>query len=1207
MKQALTLQLSLLTLLLNVHVQAQLQPFTPRHSPAQPRKVSIHGLPATIASNTAEQQPQKLKPKKTNHSTGIQKSMTLWEEVIGQTTYDNQSNSSMQHRIIVDDDNQVHAIWAHSDAANSTTWPDRGTGYNSGSYTLWDTPPTDRIENVRTGFPEIIRTGDGGEAIFCHQGVDSLTMLKRAVIGEGDWIVSRLPDNLDNDFVWATAASDGNFIHVIALSAPSGLNGTPLNDIDGNLVYWRSSNNGQTWDIQSQLFDNITADQFEFISSQTYAIDARNGKVCIALFSQFADAIVLTSENNGLNWYSTVFWDFPIDGYTYDTLSDVDGDGIADILDATDGCGAIHIGANGTVHLAFGYGSFIDDTPGDTFYNAYLTEDLLYWNSTLPTDSLLTIGSIEQSPDPNLFIDTPQSPDYSTSLASMPTMGEDADGNIYIVFSAADEEYLGDQVFRHLYARVLDEAGNIISDQVELTPDVEFNEYEYVFPSMWKEVSDVLHIVVQRDYEPGLNVRGDLDAWDTNEIVYLSITNDLDIFNSTFTPGCMVETACNFNPFANSNDNSCLFIGNPCDDGLNNTIDDVIQADCVCAGIPGCAGYAVNPVIVQPSCAGQNNGSIFLSTAGISGPYSYLWSNGATSSNLNSLAPGNYTVVVNDASACEVSLNFSLVEPAPLIVTAPVSNVTCVGQSNGSASAQVSGGTLPYSYTWSTFPIQNTANATNLSAGQYQLLVSDANGCTSLTGVEITEPDNGITVSGAIVSANCNQSNGAIQTTVEGAQGSVFYTWSNGQTGPNLSNVPAGLYTLTVESNGCITSQSFSVNNTDGPNLLALTQNISCFNGQNGIITLTTTGGTPPYSYIWSNGGAGNSQSNLSAGVYDITVSDNNGCIDSYQAVITQPTPLSNFFTVASNGCGTTPSGTIASNVIGGLPPYSYSWSNGNSGAALNNLEAGNYTLTVTDAGGCTASFAAEVENNSGLEGVVAAISPSCSGFSDGAAQIEILGGSPPFTYSWSTGENSAYIENLAPGNYSCEVTDAAGCALTLDAVIENPYDIDYQILGLTEVPDFSIQTYSTTFNPNAAYLWTVTGGNVISSPTENFVEIQWGDNTSGEVILTVFFPDGCQYNFAQNVEIGGSKLISEVGSSLMIYPNPFSQFIQFETAMLPVEYEILDSSGKLTAAGVLFKSPTTIDTSELSPGFYVIHAKSSDESLPPIQLVKFR
>ncbi len=508
---------------------AQLQKFTP-HAVGPAKKTSIHQQDAV--NTVAPANVQSAARPNTNYSINpVTKSMTLWEQVIGTTTYDNQSNNSSQGRIILDDSQVAHATWTLSTAPNSTTWPDRGTGYNSGETTNWGAEPVDRQEDFRSGWPGLVRTGDGGEAVFCHQGVDSITMLKRSTIGSGTWDVSRLPGTFVNDFLWPRTATDGNTIHVIALSEPSNTttDGTPVNGVNGNLLYWRSSDNGATWDIQSQLFAAIDSSEFEFVSADTYAIDARDGKVSIAVFSQFSDAILITSEDGGSTWTSTVMMDFAIDGYTYDTLTDIDGDSVADILDITDGCGAVLIGSDGTTHVTFGYGAMSDDTPDDTFYSAYLTEDLLYWNTTYATDSVYIIGSIQQSPDTSISIAIAQSADYGTSLASMPTMGEDANGNIYVVFSAADEEYMGNQVFRHLFARVLDATGAPVQDQVELTPDVEFNEYEYVFASMWKEVGDHLHIVVQRDTEPGLNVRGDLDSWDNNDIVYLAITNDLDI------------------------------------------------------------------------------------------------------------------------------------------------------------------------------------------------------------------------------------------------------------------------------------------------------------------------------------------------------------------------------------------------------------------------------------------------------------------------------------------------------------------------------------------------------------------------------------------------------------------------------------------------------------------------------------------------------
>ena len=460
------------------------------------------------------------------------KSMTLWEQVIGTTTYDNQSNNSNQNRIVIDDNGMAHATWMLSTAANSTSWPDRGTGYNMGQDEDWGSEPADRLEDYRCGWPGLMLTGDGGEAFVSHPGTDSIAFAKRSQAGSGDWTYSRIPGTVGNDFLWPRAIADGNTIHMIALSAPSGLNGTPLFGIDGNLLYWRSSDNGATWDIQNQTFPGIDSLNFKNIEADSYAIDARDGKVAVALFSEDCDTQLMMSADGGTTWETQLIWDFPIFGYVGDSLSDIDLDGIADTIVTSDGVGALLLDGDGVAHVTFGLFQFLDDVSGDGQYTIFQREELVYWNSNWPTDSLYVVGMPEESINDadDIFDYTIDNvPDYRTSISSMSTMAEGDDGKIYVVFRTADEEYLGDQLFSHLYAVVSADGGDTWSTQYELTPDLEFNEYEYAFPSMHNRVSDKLHIVVQRDTEPGLNVRGDLDTWDNNDIVYLAITNDFDI------------------------------------------------------------------------------------------------------------------------------------------------------------------------------------------------------------------------------------------------------------------------------------------------------------------------------------------------------------------------------------------------------------------------------------------------------------------------------------------------------------------------------------------------------------------------------------------------------------------------------------------------------------------------------------------------------
>jgi Secretion system C-terminal sorting domain len=457
------------------------------------------------------------------------KSALLWEQVIGYSTYDNQSNNSNQNRIYLDEQDQAHATWTFS--LQPSTWPDRGTAYNMGQGYVWGVEPYQREESFRTGWPGLTKLGNGGEAVICHSGTGALTMHSRSAMGSGAWTTGTVPSNLGTDVLWPRSVCDGNTLHVIGLTAPTGLGGTAVAGVDGNLIYWRSDDNGATWTIQDHIFPELDSNEFKDIEADSYAIDARNGKVAIAIFSEDHDSVILTSADGGNTWTSTVFMNFPIAGYEGDNVTDIELDGVVDTMNTTDGTGALIIDGNGMAHIAFGYFAFFDDTAGDSLYTTFMTEDLLYWNESYATDELYIIGSVELADDGNTTFDVTidQAPDYRTSMASMPTMGEDADGNLYVVFAAADEAYLGDQVFRHLYVSTTPDQGVSWNPQVELTPDVDVNEYEYVFPSMDQVVGDQMHIVAERDNEPGLIVRGDLDASSENEIIYLAVTTDLDI------------------------------------------------------------------------------------------------------------------------------------------------------------------------------------------------------------------------------------------------------------------------------------------------------------------------------------------------------------------------------------------------------------------------------------------------------------------------------------------------------------------------------------------------------------------------------------------------------------------------------------------------------------------------------------------------------
>ncbi len=500
-------------------------------SPALKESIKIPLIAPTIAPSNQNTQPQPSKGSATKLPTQAQmKSMTYWEEIIGFSTYDNQTNNSMQNRILSDGTN-LSALWTYSSELNAT-WADRGTGNNSADDGMWGTEPYERIESFRTGFPTSLVGGNGKEIIFCHSGTGGITQLTRDQVGSGTWTTTTVPTTLGTTLLWPKAAIDGNTIHLIAISEPEAQGGILVNGIDMNMVYFRSDDNGATWSITDHYFPEIDVSEFKSLSGDAYDIHARDGHVSIGIFLEFSDTILMHSMDSGSNWELKVISDFAIDGYTYDEFTDSNNDGLIDTLFTSEGCGTVHIDNNGTTHVFFGSSFIMDDTPGDTLYSFFNTFDLLYWNDTLATDSIYIIASAQESENDNddvFTVTLAQIPRYGTSLCSMPTIGEDASGKLYLVYSAADEEYIDQQVYRHLFAITSDDNGDTWSTPVELTPDEEGEGLEYAFPSLCRNIDDKLHIVLMRDGEPGLNVRGDLDNVEEVDIVYLGVTTDLDI------------------------------------------------------------------------------------------------------------------------------------------------------------------------------------------------------------------------------------------------------------------------------------------------------------------------------------------------------------------------------------------------------------------------------------------------------------------------------------------------------------------------------------------------------------------------------------------------------------------------------------------------------------------------------------------------------
>lgn len=372
------------------------------------------------------------------------------------------------------------------------------------------------------------------------------------------------------------------------------------------------------------------------------------------------------------------------------------------------------------------------------------------------------------------------------------------------------------------------------------------------------------------------------------------------------------------------------------------------------------------------SCNGLTDGSIDLNVSNSTAPYTYNWSNGATSEDISGLSEGIYNVTVIDTYGCTNSNSASISEPDTLDVVSVVSNTSCYASGDGSVDITVSGGIAPYNFNWSNG--STSQNIVALSPGGYSVDVTDANGCLYTYTTEITEPDL-IQFQYLITNATCDAANGTINVQTTGGTTPYTFSWSNGSTTQNLTNAVAGMYTLTLtDNNGCVASLTDSIGSTSNISANFYPNDVSCYGESNGSALAVVQTGNAPYSYAWSNGDSSDFADSLSAGNYSVTIIDAFGCAVTVDFVIDQPDSL--YVELASTdivpGFQVSPfgndNGSISSVVTGGVPEYEYSWAMGSTDANLYNLTAGTYYLTVTDANRCKASAQITLLEPSDLE-----------------------------------------------------------------------------------------------------------------------------------------------------------------------------------------------------------------------------------------------
>jgi gliding motility-associated-like protein len=371
---------------------------------------------------------------------------------------------------------------------------------------------------------------------------------------------------------------------------------------------------------------------------------------------------------------------------------------------------------------------------------------------------------------------------------------------------------------------------------------------------------------------------------------------------------------------------------------------------------------------------------------------------------------------------------------APVNGTVSGTNALCFNACNGTATANPTSGTPPYTYMWTPGNF-TTQNITGLCAGTYSCVITDANGQTASGTYAVTQPSQ-VAPNATSTNILCNgQCTGAANAAPTGGTPGYAYSWApGGQTVPSVTGICSGSYTVFVtDTNGCSMNQTLNITEPAALSLSATSNNTSCANN-NGSATVTPTGGTGPYTYQWSpSGGNSANATGLAPNTYTVLVTDANGCTQTTTVTINYSVAL----TVTLQGqtnvlCNGATTGDATVNATGNNP-FTYSWNTTpvQTTATATGLPAGTYSVLVTDANGCTSQQTVTIAQPTAINILTTSTPTACSS-NTGTAAANATGGTGPYTYLWTTSSQTTQTATaLAAGSYTVTVTDANGCTQT--------------------------------------------------------------------------------------------------------------------------------------------------------------------------------
>jgi gliding motility-associated-like protein len=515
----------------------------------------------------------------------------------------------------------------------------------------------------------------------------------------------------------------------------------------------------------------------------------------------------------------------------------------------------------------------------------------------------------------------------------------------------------------------------------------------------------------------------------------------------------------------------------------------------------------VNYTVVDVLCNGDHSGSISLAPFGGTPPYLYSWANttfqlSVVSSSINNFPSQDYIFQVTDSQGCLISDTISIQEPPVLTANFSVTHILCKDDSTGQITTNIGGGNDPYSFAWTNGSVSSDLEF--LTAGLYEILITDDNNCTRIDQVVVEEPELELVSSYQIENVTCyNGENGSIDVNIQGGTSPYNYSWSSQDTTANVEGLSGGLYTLVItDENACLLIDTITVIQPDPIVLNEVIQPPSCYGFSDGNIDIQPEGGTAPYQFTWFDSDFALASQNedldsVYTDVYQLELYDSNLCFYEVFIEVNEPDSLNLDYTLNETPCPGEATGELELQASGGTPEYFYTWSNGTDTEIAENLTSGIYHVDVFDSNGCSDSLNIEIPYVDPIEITFDKTNLSCIDQSDGSATALVSGGYGGYNYMWFDNSTLSYHENLDNTWYTLLVTDVLDCQAMDSVYIEsNPISCINPVNTFTPNGDDYNDTWvidNLELYPNTEILIYNKWGNLVYKQSNSY--IPWNGN----------------------------------------------------------------------------------------------------------------